>query len=125
MINHQECRGSLIINSIHTAQTFQEVNNCSVSQEISYLLTNVSVNYCVHNSSPLDPTISEMSPVYIPTPCHTRFISILSSHLDLHLPGGLSFQVFQPKVNIYVTCLFHPCSSCLTLIDFWRFTFSI
>jgi len=35
-------------------------------------------------------------------PCHTSFISVLSSPLDLGLPGGLFLQVFQPKPNIYV-----------------------
>jgi len=74
-----------------------EANDHSASQEITSLLWNPKLYYRVNKSLPLAPILSHMNPFYLSHPISLRFILIVSSHLCLGLPSGLSPSGFPTK----------------------------
>jgi hypothetical protein len=44
----------------------QEVAGCAVTQELSSILWNLKVPYCIHKSSPLIPVLGQTDPVKNP-----------------------------------------------------------
>ena len=55
------------------------------------------VHYCIHNSPPPVPTLSQIKPVHATRPTFWRSTLILSSHLYLGLPSGLFPSGFPTK----------------------------
>jgi hypothetical protein len=77
-----------------------EANRSSASQEIPRILRTIMIIYCIHNSPPTAPVLSQIDPVYAP-PSHLskiRFNIILPS-LPSDLPAGF------PTENLYAPLL--------------------
>jgi hypothetical protein len=72
-------------------------NRFSVSLEISLVLWNPRVHYCVYKCPPSVPILSQLDPIHAPHPTSWRSILILSSHLNLGLPSGLFPSGFPIK----------------------------
>ena len=66
-----------------------EANASSASQEIPHISWNPKIHYCIHNSLPPIPILSQINPVHAPHPTSWGSILILSSHLCLGLASGL------------------------------------
>ena len=73
------------------------------SQEIPRILWNANVHYRVHNSPQFVPVLIQINPIHALYSNSWRSILILSSHLRLSLPCGLSPSGFTTK-TLYV-CL--------------------
>jgi hypothetical protein len=93
-----------------------EVASSSAIQELN-ILWNPKVHYRVHKSSPLDPILSQIDPVYT-TPSYLclRSIFMLFTRLHLGLPSGLFPSDFPTNVlyafphSCYMPRLSHPLS---------------
>jgi hypothetical protein len=79
----------------------EKLNVCSASQEITSLLWNPMVHYCVHKSLPPMPIPSQMNPI------HTLQPYFLKIHLHLYLPSGL-FPSGFPTKSLY-RFIISPC----------------
>jgi hypothetical protein len=64
---------------------WSEAGNCSDGQETDHFSQNLKFHYQVHNSLPVNPTLSQMNPVYTLISCSLRFILILFFHQCLGL----------------------------------------
>jgi hypothetical protein len=73
-----------------------EANSYSAVQEIFQMLWNPSVHYRDHNSSPLDPILSQISHIHAPINL-LKILSLLPSQLCLVFPSGLS-----PRNKLYI-----------------------
>jgi len=67
----------------------------SLSQGILRLLWKPKFHYRVHNTPPLVPVLSQMTPVHNLQPYFSKVHLILSSHLRLGLPSGLLLSGFS------------------------------
>jgi hypothetical protein len=70
---------------------------CPASQEISRVLWNPKVHYCVHKSLPPILTLSQVNPIHTPKSVFLRSNLILSSHLCPDLQNGLFPSGFPIK----------------------------
>jgi hypothetical protein len=95
-----------------------EAANHSAAQEFPNILWSLKVHYHVHESPPLVPIPSQISPVHTPPAC-LNFI-LMSSHLCRGLPSCLFHSGFP--TNILYAFLFSPvrntCPTHLILLVF-------
>ena len=89
----------------------REVTRFSAEQEIPLILWKHKVHYRVYKFPPPIPLLSQINPVHAPHPTSWRYISILSSHLLLGLPGGFFPPVFPTK-TLYAALLSPICATC-------------
>ena len=75
-----------------------EVNWFSAGQEISCILCNLKVHYCIYRNPPLVCILSHINPALASYPTSWRSTLILSSHLHLGLPNGLFPSGFLIKI---------------------------
>jgi hypothetical protein len=75
-----------------------EVNRFATIQ-ISRILWNPKVHYRIHKCPPPVSILSQLHPVHTPHPTSWRSALILSSHLRLGLPSGLSPSGFPTKTS--------------------------
>jgi hypothetical protein len=73
--------------TLHSINFHSEHCSVRASPKIPHILWNATINYCVHNSWPLDTVLSQMNPVLIITP-HFKPMLKLPSHLRQSLPSG-------------------------------------
>jgi hypothetical protein len=95
-----------------------EANSRSGRPKIHCHLWNPKAHYLLNKRLPLVPIQSQMNAVHTLTSISLRSILVLSSHLQICLPSGLLFQVFEAKFCIYFStfkCALHvpPISSSL------------
>jgi len=86
-----------------------EANSHSASQEILHLLWNLKVHYCVHNSLPLFPILSQMHsvhtlPPYFPKIYFTIILPSTPRSSKWTVPFKFSYQIF-----VCISGLFHVC----------------
>jgi hypothetical protein len=90
-----------------------EAVNCAATQELPGILWNPKVHYRVHKSPPLVPILSQIIQFIPSHPISLRSILVLSTHLRLGLPSGLSFwlshqhYICVPILPIHATCPAH------------------
>ena len=98
-----------LLNNLLTYSTEQRspgiARRFSVSQEIPCILWNPKVHYRIHKIPPPVPVLSQINPVHTPHPTSWTSILILSFHLSLGLPNGLSPSGFPTK-TLYTPLLF-------------------
>ena len=75
---------------------FWEANRFSASQEISRIVWNPKIRYCIHKRPPPVPILSQLDPVHISI-SHLLKIHLTSSNLRLGLPSGLFHSGFPTK----------------------------
>lgn len=83
-----------------------EASNSSASQEISCILLDLTVHYCIHNSLTLVPILRQSNQVHV-LPSFFRIMLMLSSHLCLGLPRCLFALGFLTK-TLYAFSLSCP-----------------
>jgi hypothetical protein len=85
----------------------------SATDEISRILWDLKVQYCVHKSLPLVSVMTQMNPVHTLTAYFFRSILILSSHLHLGLPNGVFPSGFPNKAlqALFFHVSYIPCPS--------------
>jgi hypothetical protein len=89
---------------------YREGNIHSASQEIPRLLWKPKFHYSVCKNRPLVPTLSQMNPVHILTPCLFEIHWHFTSHLRLGLASDFSVQVTRPKFCVNfppLPCVLH------------------
>jgi hypothetical protein len=96
-----------------------EANSFSASQEISHILWNPEVHYCIHNSLPPVPILSQLNPVHVP-PSH--FFKIHLNIIPPSMPGSAKWSpsLRSPYQNPVCTALFPIRATCpahLILLD--------
>ena len=97
---------------------FWEANRFSASQEISRILWNPKVRYCIHKCPPPVPILSRLDPFHISI-SHLLKIHLTSSLLRLGLPSGLFPSGFPTKA-LYTPLLSPIRATCPThLIIMW------
>ena len=84
-----------------------EANSYSTSNKILCIFWTSKIHYRVHNSLPLDPTLSQINPVNA-LPTHIRDILIISYYLGLGFPSGLLPSGFPTK-TLCIFVLPHTC----------------
>jgi hypothetical protein len=82
-----------------------EASSWAATQKISNILWKPKVQYRVHKSPPLVPTLIQINPAHI-TPSYLKSILILSAHLRLGIPSGFYPSGFP--INILYAFLFSP-----------------
>jgi hypothetical protein len=100
-------------------RTSWKANRSSASQEIPCILWKLKVHYCIQNSLPPVPILSQINPIRDPHPSSLRPILILSFHLRLALPSGLHPSGFPTKTP-YEPLLYPILATCpahLSLLD--------
>jgi hypothetical protein len=90
-------------------------------KKIPAIFCNPKVHYCVHNSPPTVPIMSQKHPIHTFHPLSLRFILILSSHLCLglphsHLSSGFSTKILYPLLTSTMCAI---CTIHLILLDFF------
>ena len=90
-----------------------EANRFSASQDFPHILWNPKVQYHSYKCLPPIPIMSQINPDHAPHPTSWRFILILSSHLSLGLPSGLSPSGFPTK-TLYALLLSPIQATCPT-----------
>jgi hypothetical protein len=96
-----------------------DVTSRSAAQEFPNVLRNLNVHYPVHNSPPLLSILNQINPDHTTPSYFSKIILILSSHLRLGLPSGLSPSDFFTGTLYrfsFLQCGLHdlPISSSLT-----------
>jgi len=81
-----------------------KANWFSASQEISHILWNLKVHYCIYNWLPPVPLLSQINPVLALQPTSWISILIISFHLCLGLPSGF-FPSGFPTRTLYISLL--------------------
>jgi len=84
-----------------------EPDQFSVNQDITRILWNPNVHYCIHKCLPPVPILSRIKPVHASPSHFLQIILILSCHLRLGFPSGL-FPSGFPTKTLY-TPLPHMC----------------
>jgi len=80
--------GSNLAANIMANSTSSEANSMSISQDIPYILWNLKLHYCVHNSLSLVPTLRKTNLTHTLPPC---FFKIQST----------SFRLFKLKPSMH------------------------
>jgi hypothetical protein len=97
-------------NSVELSTSW-EAKSCAASLSFLSISWNPKVHYRIHKTSPPVPILSQTEPVHTTQSYLWKVILILSIHLHLGLPSGLSPSGF-PTNNLY-TFLFSPiCATC-------------
>jgi hypothetical protein len=100
-----------------------KTNSHSSCQEIALLLWNPKVHYRVHKSPPLDPILSQMSPIHI----LPLYFPKIHSHITLpstpRFSHGLVHSGFPTK--IYALLIFHACCMLRRSHPLWPRIFKI
>ena len=81
-----------------------EANWFSATQEISNILWNPKVYYCIYTCPPPVPILRQLEPIHASNSTSWRSILIVSSHLRLVLPSG-PFPSGFPTKTLYVPLL--------------------
>lgn len=87
-----------VTRSSETLIAFQRTTQHYIPKTELFITTGVRTSNPVHNSLPLVPLLSQMTPVHILHLSSPRTILILPSHLHLCLPSGLFHSVFLTKI---------------------------
>jgi hypothetical protein len=82
---------SYLINSIALSSSWG-ANARAVSEQIFRPVWSPRIEWRIYKRSPLVPALNQINPI------HTRFILVVSSHLYLRLPIGLSCTHFPTKI---------------------------
>jgi hypothetical protein len=82
-----------------------EAASCTATQELPGILWDPRVYYRVHNSLPLVPILSQITPIYTTPPVSPTSILILSINLLLGLPSGLFPPNFSHQKPIFITLI--------------------
>ena len=98
----------LLAHSLHSTLSGEAVW-FSESQEIPCILWNPQVHYHLYQCLPPVPILTPINPVHVLHPSFWRSILILSAHLHLDLPSGLSPSGFPNKTPVCTSPLPHMC----------------
>jgi len=90
---------------LHGTQSFLKANRVAASPQIIRIWWNPKAHYLIHKSPPTVPVSARLIHSMFPNPASWKATLILSSHLHLGLPSGLSFHtkaIYASLISQYV-----------------------